>query len=954
MFRAFKTLSLLSIHIAQYCVAQQVSCTDLTSQAGDSSSLAITNATEVAPQTLSFALFGPYTNEVPLCRVQGNVRYGLNKSEGIELWLPPSSLWNGRYLVVGTGGFGGIIDYGTMLQQVNAGYAVAGGDSGHLFSANGNGISMPGQSIPFLQDPDETTEWIHNSVASMTPPTRSLTKIFYGRSPSHSYYAGCSTGGAQGFALAQYHPELFDGIFAGSPGNWYSHLTLSFLWNYLHAQKAFLDQATLNFITNSTLKKCDSLDGLEDGVIGDPLNCRFNISEIACAAGQARNNSKGIQCVTSAEVATYQAIRAGPSEAGTGRKVYPGFDFGSESSWLLQEAELALNFTIPILQNAVFKNLSYEYISFSFTPAELETVDSRVSPLIDSISPDLRAYKNRGKLLVTQGWADAYNAATWPIEHFEQTSAFLSSNGIAAGNASDFYRLFMIPGPIHWKNFVTCLFIAFGLFTYGYFTGIIASTLTKPNFLLYMGLVDGDGNPTPSSTGLVGATTGVYQAGGLIGTLAAGLLMDAYGRKMAFLILSVIGVIAQGILAASQNIGMFIAFRFFTGFVGYSMVVLPAVYTSELAPSHLRGFLTGLCGIWCAFGFAVSTYFGTAFYHTGAIVQWRVPLALGVLCPMIQVVGGMFLPETPRYLLAKGKDAAALAVTLKQHAIGGGEDFARAEFLQMQKQMELDQRLDASWISFITKAAVRKRGVIVIIMSFLGQSSGNLVVNNYGGILYTRLGYAVYDQLSFQCGYITTATVCSVVGSLLVDKIGRRKLMMIGLSGCALSLTLETIIVAVYADAGTNKAALGVGVAALWLFQGSYCLSVDICCFVISAELFPNHLRAKGATISFCSSVLTNLVFLQAAPTAFANIGWKFFLVFIAITIVGIVWIYFVLPEAREFQWKRWRTSFRWVMKLPSTQRISRSTMSTTRLKSTCTTRRLPRTMSRKYTERKK
>ncbi|KIX92482.1 uncharacterized protein Z520_11802 [Fonsecaea multimorphosa CBS 102226] len=449
MFRIPTTLFLLSIHLIQYCAAQQVSCTDLISQAGDSSSLAITNATQVGPQTLSFALLGPSTNEVPLCRVQGIVRYALNKSEGIELWLPPPSLWNGRYLVVGTAVFGGIIDYGTMLQQVNAGYAVAGGDSGHLLSTNGNGLSMPGQSIPFLQDPDETTEWIHNSVASMTPPTRALTEIFYGKRPSYSYYSGCSTGGAQGFALAQYHPELFDGIFAGSPGNWYSHLILSFLWNYLNAQRAFLDQDTLNLITNATLKKCDDLDGLMDGVIGDPLNCHFNISEIECTAGQARNNSHGIQCVTSAEVATYQAIRAGPREAGTGREVYPGFDFGSESSWLPQEAELALNVTVPILQNLVFKNLSYDYTSFNFTSAELKAIDSKASPLIDSVSPDLRAYKNRGKLIVTQGWADATNAATWPMQQFEQTNAFLSSNSIAAGNASDFYRLFMIPGYGH-------------------------------------------------------------------------------------------------------------------------------------------------------------------------------------------------------------------------------------------------------------------------------------------------------------------------------------------------------------------------------------------------------------------------------------------------------------------------------------------------------------------------
>lgn len=64
--------------------------------------------------------------------------------------------------------------------------------------------------------------------------------------------------------------------------------------------------------------------------------------------------------------------------------------------------------------------------------------------------------------------------------------------------------------PFNWRNFTTCLFIGFGLFIYGYFTGIISTTLTKTDFLAYMNLIDADGSPNKNSTGLVGATTGVY------------------------------------------------------------------------------------------------------------------------------------------------------------------------------------------------------------------------------------------------------------------------------------------------------------------------------------------------------------------------------------------------------------------------------------------------------------
>jgi hypothetical protein len=110
------------------------------------------------------------------------------------------------------------------------------GDSGHDVALNGNGTTQPGQYISFLNSPAQTKAWIHNSIAMLTPPTRELSALYYGSKPSFSYFSGCSTGGAQGFALAQLHPDLFDGIYAGSPGNWYSHLILSFLWNAKHTK----------------------------------------------------------------------------------------------------------------------------------------------------------------------------------------------------------------------------------------------------------------------------------------------------------------------------------------------------------------------------------------------------------------------------------------------------------------------------------------------------------------------------------------------------------------------------------------------------------------------------------------------------------------------------------------------------------------------------------------------
>lgn len=113
---------------------------------------------------------------------------------------------------------------------------------------------------------------------------------------------------------------------------------------------------------------------------------------------------------------------------------------------------------------------------------------------------------------------------------------------------------------------------------------------------------------------------------------------------------------------------------------------------------------------------------------------------------------------------------------------------------------------------------------------------------------------------------------------------------------------LEAAMVASFAtgpDAGANKAGLGVGVFAFYAFVAIYGFGIDVCGVVWYSEIFPNHIRAKGICLSIATIALTDLVYLQATATAFANIGWKFYLVFICITIVGGIICIFVIPETK-------------------------------------------------------
>ena len=224
--------SLLPLASALVLPQSTLNCTLFAKEVSLSSSNAsVLNATYYPRNALNVS---GVLNTLSFCEVYGAVSYGAGNDTLIfAVWLPDILQYEGRFIAVGNGGMAGVIDYANMVSQLNAGmgFAVAGGNAGHLAPDNNEGGGAPGVYLPYLHDVAQVTAWIHDAISLYTPAAKILTAAYYRQPARHSYYDGCSTGGAQGFALAQYHPDLFDGIVAGSPGNWYSHLALSFLWN---------------------------------------------------------------------------------------------------------------------------------------------------------------------------------------------------------------------------------------------------------------------------------------------------------------------------------------------------------------------------------------------------------------------------------------------------------------------------------------------------------------------------------------------------------------------------------------------------------------------------------------------------------------------------------------------------------------------------------------------------
>lgn len=176
-------------------------------------------------------------------------------------------------------------------------------------------------------------------------------------------------------------------------------------------------------------------------------------------------------------------------------------------------------------------------------------------------------------------------------------------------------------------------------------------------------------------------------------------------------------------------------------------------------------------------------------------------------------------------------------------------------------------------------------------------------MNNYGPTIYAALGFGSNQQFIYQIGWLATSVGGSLLALLIVERLPRPKLMAFGVEFCLVCLACEAALVATYASPAAllkpNGSALRAAVAMLFVHIGAFQLCLDGTQFVYISEVCPTHLRAKGIALGMAGLCVVNIIFLQAAPTAFASIGWRFYLCFICPGTIGAIWMFFWFPDTR-------------------------------------------------------
>jgi feruloyl esterase len=378
---------------------------------------------------------------VPHCRVAGVIGKGV----AFVVMLP--NQWNQRLLMGGNGGFAGTISRGVFAASTQ-GYVTVSTNTGHEESPGGGARWA-------LNDTERQLDYGYVAVHRTVEVAKVLSKNFYGSEPKFSYFTGCSNGGRQALMEAQRYPDDFDGILAGAPAAHFSRTGASFMKNLRatfpdpsYFDKPIVTQDNLDLVSAKVLEACDASDGVKDGVLDDPRDCKFKLSSIKACPG----NRAAADCLTAAQRSAIAAIYAPTMDGST--VVYPGQPFGGESggwpAWITgRDTGLMRALKVPNAQ-VMFATEGAKYFAFGDSTWDYSKYrgsfyrdSKRLADIADADNPDLSKFAARkGKLILWHGWADP---ALNPLGTIEYYSKVLERDP----RATEYVRLFMAPGVLH-------------------------------------------------------------------------------------------------------------------------------------------------------------------------------------------------------------------------------------------------------------------------------------------------------------------------------------------------------------------------------------------------------------------------------------------------------------------------------------------------------------------------
>ncbi|WP_051899107.1 sugar porter family MFS transporter [Sciscionella sediminilitoris] len=425
--------------------------------------------------------------------------------------------------------------------------------------------------------------------------------------------------------------------------------------------------------------------------------------------------------------------------------------------------------------------------------------------------------------------------------------------------------------------YVAASICAIGALLFGYDTGVISGAM------LYLkgplGIAD-----APFMQGLV---TSVLLVGAVVGALASGSLAVRFGRRPVALLAACVFVLGALGAALSADAWMLVGFRVVLGLgVGSASVIVP-MYIAEIAPARIRGSLTSLNQLLIAVGILLSYIVN---YLLAPAQAWRWMIGLAGLPAVVLFIGMLFMPESPRWLVSKGRMEDAERTVQRLRSADELEE-GRAELHAAVR----DSQESLGWRA-LTGAWIRRALIIGIGLAVLQQFVGINTILYYAPSTLTQLGLGDSASIAAQMGNGVIMVVATLVAVRYADRLGRRRLLLTGSFGMAVSLGVLGVLTLIVGASGQWIAV--VTIVCLAVYVAAFGATWGPIMWVMLPELYPLHVRGPAEAVASCANWAANFVVSLVFPVVVVAIGQgTTMLIFACFGVVSFFFVRALVPE---------------------------------------------------------
>ncbi|QRV81978.1 Sugar (and other) transporter [Ceratobasidium sp. AG-Ba] len=484
------------------------------------------------------------------------------------------------------------------------------------------------------------------------------------------------------------------------------------------------------------------------------------------------------------------------------------------------------------------------------------------------------------------------------------------------------------------RVFLIAVFASLGGLLYGYNQGVFSSVLGMYSFDQRMA-------SAVSDPGTKGWLVAILELGAWFGVLCTGPLADKYGRKRTILLAVVVFVIGVIVQTAAFKPSSIFGGRFVTGLGVGSLSMAVPLYNAELAPPEFSG--CNAADVHCygqvlhphialqtsyfAIGIMISFWIDYGTNYIGGTGEgqseaaWRIPLALQLVPALILGVGVIFMPYSPRWLVAQGRDAEATKVLSMTRGLPEESELIQIEYLEIKAEVLFEAELEqerfpqyqdgttasairlglGKYMSLVTNRNYLVRVAVGSLTMFFQQWTGINAVLYYAPSIFKALGLSGNTISLLATGVVgITMFLATIPAVIYIDQIGRKPVLVSGAVIMGVCHLIIAILFARFNDSWPSHVAAGwVACVFVWIFAAAFGYSWGPAAWVLVAEIYPISVRGPGMSVAASSNWMNNFIVGQVTPSMLDHITYGTFIFFGLFSLMGGAFIYFFVPETK-------------------------------------------------------